>query len=71
MMNEHDLEVPNIVYIKFYIGEGHRIKELGGAANSDSSQIWQNWLCTAYKHAYIVKILDFGFRVFFQKFRRF
>ena len=26
---------------------------------------------TVYKHTYIVKILDFGFRVFFQKFRRF
>ena len=26
---------------------------------------------TVYKHAYIVKFLDFGFRVFFQKFRRF
>ena len=26
---------------------------------------------TVYKHAYIVKILDFGLRVFFQKFRRF
>ena len=24
-----------------------------------------------YKHAYIVKIGDFGFRAFFQKFRRF
>ena len=26
---------------------------------------------TVYEHAYIVKILDFGFRLFFQKFRRF
>ena len=26
---------------------------------------------TVYKHAYVVKILDIGFRVFFQKFRRF
>ena len=40
-MKEHDLEVPNIVSIKCYIEEGHRIKELDGAANSDSSQIWQ------------------------------
>ena len=27
--------------------------------------------CTVYRHAYIVKILDFGFRAFFQKFERF
>ena len=27
--------------------------------------------CTVYKHAYVVKIMKFGFRVFFQKFRRF
>ena len=27
--------------------------------------------CTVYKHAYVVKILDLGFREFLQKFRRF